>query len=117
MTTPLERATRELLRADAEGLDGAVRSRLNRARQVALDEMAPRGRWARTPFLPLAAAAGAALVAVWLLPHGRGPASAPPSAATVAPLEDSELFGADGRGLLDEDPALFALAAADGANP
>lgn len=112
MTTPLEQATRELLRADAEGLDGRVRSRLNRARQAALNEMPRPGRWSRTPFLPLMAAAGAAFVAVVLLLPLGGSRSPTPT-VTAATLTDAELLGMGGEGLLDEDPTLFALAAAD----
>jgi hypothetical protein len=117
MTTPLERATREVLRSGAESLDGRVRSRLNRARQQALNEMLPAGRWARTPFLPWAAAVGAAALAVLLLlpPTLRPPVS--PTEPAVAAIDDAELFGAGGGGLLDEDPTLFALAAADEAGP
>ncbi|MEY4378033.1 MAG: hypothetical protein RJB26_2583 [Pseudomonadota bacterium] len=114
MTTPLEQATRELLRSRAESLDGRLRSRLNRARQVALDELAPPGRWSRTPILPLAAALGAAAVALLLLlPHGTRRSPAPVAPVAVAALDDSDLMGAGGEGLLDEDPTLFALAAAD----
>ncbi len=118
MTTPLEQATRQLLRSGAESLDGRVRSRLNRARQAALNEISPPGRWSRTPFLPLLAAAGAACVAmVLLLPLGGSRAPGPAVAAPAATLTDAELLGLGGEGLLDEDPTLFALAAADEAAP
>lgn len=118
MTTPLERATREVLRAGAEGLDGRVRSRLNRARQAALDEMAPSGRWSRTPFLPLVAAAGAAVVAVVLVLPFSGPRSTAPVVAVPAvAISDADLLGMGGEGLLDEDPTLFALAAAEEGAP
>lgn len=117
MTTPFEKSTREWLRREAESLDGQTRSQLNRARQKALAELKPRSRWARTPFLPLAAAAGAALVFVLLFfPSGTNHTvfSAP---TPVMAIDEGDLGGAGGQGLLDEDPTLFAMVAAGEAAP
>lgn len=117
MTTPFEKSTREWLRHEAENLDGQTRSQLNRARQQALAELKPRSRWARTPFLPLTAAAGAAVVAaLLLLPGGTNRSSSPAPTAVVA-IDEGDLGGAAGPGLFDEDPTLFALAAAGEAAP
>ena len=117
MTTPFEKSTREWLRREAENLDGQTRSQLNRARQTALAELKPRSRWARTPFLPLTAAAAAAVVAaLLLLPSGTNH-SLSPAATPVVAIDEGDLGGAGGQGLFDEDPALFALAAAGDATP
>lgn len=111
MTTPFEKATREWLRRDAENLDGQTRSQLNRARQTALAELQPRRRWGRTPFLPLTAAAGAAVLAVLLLLPSAMNRSLSPVPTPVVTIDEGDLGGAGGQGLFDEDPTLFALAA------
>jgi hypothetical protein len=88
-----ERLAREAgarLRASADGLDAATRSRLNQARQRALDELRPRRRAA--PWLwPAAATAAVATLAVSLLLPGRLPPAvddlATPGPAVVADLE------------------------------
>lgn len=117
MTTPFEKSTREWLRREAESLDGQTRSQLNRARQQALAELKPRSRWARTPLLPLTAAAAAAVVAaLLLLPSGTN-RSLSPAPMTVVAIEEGDLGGTGGQGLFDEDPTLFALAAAGEAAP
>ena len=117
MTTPFEKSTREWLRREAESLDGQTRSQLNRARQKALDELKPRSRWVRTPFLPLTAAAGAAVVAALLLLPGGANHSLSPAPTPVVAIDEGDLGGAGGQGLFDEDPTLFALAAAGEAAP
>jgi len=117
MSTPFEKATREWLRSAAENLDGQTRSQLNRARQTALAELKPRSRWARTPFLPLTAAAVVAVVAALLLlpSSNHRPRSSTP--APVVAIDEGDLGGAGGQGLFDEDPTLFALAAVGEATP
>ncbi len=117
MTTPFEKSTREWLRREAESLDGQTRSQLNRARQKALAELKPRSRWARTPFLPLAAAAGAAVVAALLLLPGGANHSLSPAPTPVVAIDEGDLGGAGGQGLFDEDPTLFAMVAAGEAAP
>jgi hypothetical protein len=77
------------LRASADGLDAATRSRLNQARQRALDELRPRRRAA--PWLwPAAATAAVAALAVTLLLGRLPPAGgdlAGPLPESVADLE------------------------------
>jgi hypothetical protein len=111
VTTPFEKSTRDWLRREAESLDGQTRSQLNRARQQALAELKPRSRWARTPFLPLTAAAGAAVVAALLLLPGGTIHSLSPAPTPVVVIDEGDLGGAGGQGMFDEDPTLFALAA------
>ena len=63
-----EKKLTERLRASSEDLDAATRSRLNRARQRALDEM-PRSRGSRIPggrWLPAGALAATAFLAIVL---------------------------------------------------
>jgi hypothetical protein len=117
MNTPFEKAMRAWLRRDAENLDGQTRSQFNRARQTALAELKPRSRWTRTPFLPLTAAVGAAVLAgLLLLPSSiNHPLSPAPSPVVV--IDEGDLGGAGGQGLFDEDPTLFALAAVGEAAP
>jgi len=107
MTSPLERAMRDWLRAGSEGLDGGVRSRLNRARQRALDELPTPARHRFRPALPLTAAAGGALLA---LAFGFLPVSSPRDAPAAVVIDDADLLPSAGEGLLDEDPTLFVLA-------
>lgn len=74
---------RGLLDASAQALDAATQSRLNRARQAALAQAAPRRRAGWT-LLPAGLAGACALlvaVGVW---HARSPTSAPISAPTAA---------------------------------
>lgn len=107
--TETERRARQLFDASVDGLDGETRSRLNRARQAALEEIA-RGRpspW--RSWLPLAAAASVALLAVamWRLPGGhespavRGSSDAP-EAEIVEMLATSE-----GLEVAGEDPGFY----------
>jgi hypothetical protein len=82
-----ERLAREAgarLRASADGLDAATRSRLNRARQRALDELRPRRRV--SPWLwPAAATAAVAALAVTVM-LGRLP---PAGSDLAAPLPEA----------------------------
>jgi hypothetical protein len=97
---------RTLLDASAQQLDASTLSRLNRARQRALDAAAaPRAapHWPRR----LAIAASLLLaVAIWW------PDSTPPAVATLSP-EDAELL-ADGELEMTDDLEFYAWLDADG---
>lgn len=87
--TAFEQRTRALLRDSAEGLDGATRSRLARARAAALEARAPRGGWLRFRYLaPAGAMAAAVLVTVLFI--GRGPQ--PVNEVAGGALDDMELL-------------------------
>ncbi len=96
---------RALLDASAQQLDASTLSRLNRARQRALDAAAPRAalHWPRR----LAIAVSLLLaVAIWW------PDSTPPAVATLSP-EDAELL-ADGELEMTDDLEFYAWLDADG---
>lgn len=81
----------ELLRASAEDMDAATRSRLARARAAALEQATQPRRWLTLRHLaPAGAVAGAALVALLLFQQGNGPAGA--IEAVPAALYDLELL-------------------------
>lgn len=114
--TEHERRARDLFDASVEGLDAATRSRLNRARQAAVAE-AERARhspW-RT-WLPAAAAASVALLAVLLWrtpgndvdPSVRSPVPAP-AAEVVEMLATGEDFA-----VAADDPEFYTWLAARG---
>jgi len=108
--TENERRARELFDASVDGLDGETRSRLNRARQAALAEA---GRARQNPWrawVPAAAAASVAILAVvlWRMPGDdlhRSAASAEgaPAAEVVELLATSE-----GIDVASEDPEFYA---------
>lgn len=109
-----ERRTRTLLEESIARLDGRTRSRLNRARQRAMEEYAERrtAPWRRWfvagPLLPAGAVAAAALVAVtlWIAPRSVGPGLATYRGGEVATaFEDLELL-ADGGDFVDAGEAL-----------
>ena len=114
--TETERRARELFDSSVEGLDAGMRSRLNRARQAALAEVRPAPRRPWRGWLPIAAAASAAMLAValWRLP-GAGPepaakdGEAVPAAEVVEMLADGEDFDP-----VTEDPAFYAWIEARG---
>jgi len=100
--TDFERRSRQVLEESVLRIDGRVRSRLNQARQAAVEAASTR----RRPFffriammVPTAAAAAAALVVVMVLWH-RGPGIDVPLASSESqrPMEDLDLL-ADGEGL------------------
>lgn len=96
-----EERTKQTFDASVAGLDAATRSRLNRARQRALEELAaPRSRgwqWTLVPAGALAAAAVVALLVVWQQPP-------PVSDVQVATLGDLEiLLGEEDLEMLDEE--------------
>jgi hypothetical protein len=98
--TEFERQTRMVLEESVLRVDGRVRSRLNQARQAAVEAAAAR----RHPFfgrfftlVPTAGAAAAALLVVMVLWH-RGPQADLPVPESAHPAEDLELL-ADGDAL------------------
>ncbi len=123
-TARFEQRASALLRDSVDALDGQTRSRLNRARQAALDELpAARRKSGLAPSRGFAMAVAMAVLAVgvWrLLPQG--PVIEPaPVAAMPAPVEDMELLMAEENLEMLEDLEFFAwlsaeeLSAADGA--
>ena len=97
---------RALLDASAQQLDGASLSRLNRARQRALDAAAAPRRalyWPRR--LAVAASLLLAVAVLW-------PDSAPPAVATLSP-EEAELL-AEGEFEMTDDLEFYAWLDADG---
>jgi hypothetical protein len=107
--TENERRARELFDASVEGLDAETRSRLNRARQAAVAEVERTRRSPWRTWLPAAAAASVALLAVvlWRVPgNGVEPAarSAEPAPAVevVEMLATSEEFD-----VAAEDPEFY----------
>ena len=106
------RRTKVLLDESADGLEAATLSRLNRARQAALERVRPRA--ARRWFLPagLASACGLILaVAVW---HARAPADAarlpelPISASASSNGADIDLVSSDDSLELYQDLEFYA---------
>lgn len=96
-----ETRTKELFDDSVAGLDASTRSRLNRARQRALEELAtPRRNWLWTlaPAGGLAAAAAVAWLAVWQ------PQQPPVADVQLATLSDLEiLLGEEDLEMLDEE--------------
>jgi hypothetical protein len=107
--TENERRARELFDASVEGLDAEMRSRLNRARQVAVAEVerAHRNPW--RAWGPAAAAASVALLALvlWRMP-GEG---VQPTARTAAPAPAAEVVELLSTGedvdVASEDPEFY----------
>jgi hypothetical protein len=89
--TEFERRTRAALRASAEHLNGATRSRLTQARHAALAQQQPRRSWFDLRVLAPAGALAAAVLVTALLvgQHGRMP-QVNPSAGGA--LDDMELL-------------------------
>jgi hypothetical protein len=112
--TESERRAREIFDAGVDSLDAETRSRLNRARQAAVAEVerAQRSPW--RAWLPAAAAASVALLAVvlWRMP-GSGVEHAPGSAGQAPAAEVVEML-ANGESLdmVNEDPEFYTWLAA-----
>lgn len=97
-----ESRSRQVLEESVLRIDGRVRSRLNQARQAAVEAASTRRRplfWRFATMVPTAAAAAAALVVVMVMWH-RGPEVDSPLASIESqrPVEDLDLL-ADGEGL------------------
>jgi hypothetical protein len=114
--TENERRARTLFDASVDGLDAATRSRLNRARQAAVAEAEQARRSPWRAWLPAAAAASVALLAVvlWrtpgsgLEPSARAPGPAP-AAEVVEMLATGEEFA-----VAADDPEFYTWLAAHG---
>lgn len=108
--TEIERRARALFDESVEALDAETRSRLNRARQAAVAEVRRARPHAWRQWLPLAAAASVALVAVllWRAPDDGITSSARNGESVPAP-EVVELLGAARDGdIVTEDPEFYA---------
>jgi hypothetical protein len=107
--TDAERRARQLFDASVDGLDGETRSRLNRARQAALEEIASGRVSPWRSWLPAAAAASIALLAValWRMPTGQeGPAARSASDAPAAEVVEMLAIG-EGLDVASEDPEFY----------
>jgi len=104
-----ERRSRVAFDDSVASLDGATRSRLARARELALAEVRSRRRPWLSTWLPAGAAAAAALIALALWTGDElGPESAEPA---MAALEELDIVAAgDDLDMMDEDPAFYAWA-------
>jgi anti-sigma-K factor RskA len=100
--TDFERQSRLVLEESLSRVDGRVRSRLNQARQAAVEAAARRRRpvfWRFFTLVPTAGAVAAALLVAAPLWHREGPAELPVAiAGSTHPGEDLELL-ADGEAL------------------
>lgn len=106
----LERRSREAFDESVASLDGATRSRLARARELALAEARRGFRPQLSTWVPVSAAAAAAVMAIALW-SGRtaGPEAAEPA---FAALEEFDIVAAgDDLDMMEEDPAFYAWAA------
>ena len=105
----LERRARELFDASVDGLDAETLSRLRRARQAAVAQLEPRRRPAWQGWLPVTAAASAAIVAVlvWRAPEDTAPVVA--RSVNGDAVDALELVAAgDDLDLVAEDLAFYA---------
>jgi hypothetical protein len=105
-----ERRSREAFEESVASLDGATRSRLARARELALAEARRGYRPRLSTWVPIGAAAAAAVMAVALWSGGEvGSESAEP---ILAALDEFDIVAAgDDLDMMDEDPAFYAWAA------
>jgi hypothetical protein len=92
-----------LLRRSAEDIDGATASRLNRARQAALEQL-PRGRRAARWLAPAlsTAAVGALALALWLNPGIDRDAPVPNSSAALTAADMDLLLTDDSLEMLED---------------
>lgn len=106
----LERKSRAAFDESVESLDAATRSRLARARATALEGLQHRRMAWSSTWLPVGAAAAAALVAVMLWQGDEnGPQATEPA---LAALEDLDIVaGAEDLAMFDEDEEFYAWAA------
>ncbi|HEY6824284.1 MAG TPA: hypothetical protein VI195_07570 [Steroidobacteraceae bacterium] len=99
-TTEFERNARAVLEASIARIDARTRSRLNQARQSALDTVGRRNRpwWRSFALMPAGAVAAALLLAVMLWHRTPGVHEAPLLEGHVSAVEDADLL-ADAEGL------------------
>jgi anti-sigma-K factor RskA len=104
-----ERRTRQAFEESVASLDGQTRSRLSQARELALAEARRGYRPSLSTWVPVGAAAAAAVVAIALWSGGETrPDSTEP---TLAVLEEFDIVTAgDDLEMLDEDPDFYAWA-------
>ena len=105
-----ERRSREAFEESVASLDGASRSRLARARELALVEARRGYRPQLSTWVPVGAAAAAAVMAIALWNGGE---TRPESTEPAVPVFDQFEIVAAGNDLdmMDEDPAFYAWAA------
>jgi hypothetical protein len=99
--TDFERLSRQALEEGVLRIDGRVRSRLNQARQAAVEAASERRRPLFSRFftlVPTAGAAAAAVLVAMVLWHGTPQIELPLTAEGAHPVEDLDLL-ADGDGL------------------
>ena len=106
----LERRSRTAFDDSVAALDGATRSRLSRARELALEEARRHHRPRLSTWVPVGAAAAAAVMAIALWSgRGGGPAATEPA---LAAFEEFDIVAAgDDLDMMEEDPAFYAWAA------
>jgi hypothetical protein len=105
----IERKSRAAFDESVASLDGATRSRLALARELALAEARRRYRPRLSTWVPVGAAAAVAVMAV-LMWTGRDTGSESTEPVLVA-LEEFDIVAAgDDLDMMDEDPAFYAWA-------
>ena len=111
----LERASREAFEDSVASLDGAARSRLAQARELALAEARRSYRPSLSTWVPIGAAAAAAVMAVTLW-SGREEVQ-PSAEPALAALDEFDIVAAgEDLDMMDEDPAFYAWAADEAAD-
>jgi hypothetical protein len=105
-----ERRSREAFEESVDSLDGATRARLSLSRELALAEARRGYRPQLSTWMPVGAAAAAAVMVIALWNGGETrPESTEP---TLAALEEFDIVAAgDDLDMMDEDPAFYAWAA------
>lgn len=108
--TETERRARELFDASVDGLDGETLSRLNRARHAALAEVEHARRSPWRAWVPAAAAASVAMLAVvlWRMPGDSMDRSAASAEGTPAAEVVELLATSEGIDVASEDPEFYA---------
>ena len=102
-----ERVSREAFEDSVAALDAATRSRLARARELALAEARRGYRPSLSTWVPVGAAAAAAVMAVALWSGGHQTPQ-----GTESALDEFDIVAAgDDLDMMDEDPAFYAWAA------
>jgi hypothetical protein len=118
--TDFERRLRLTLEESVNGVDARVRSRLNQARQAAVEEAGRPGRsLRRVHWMPALGAVTAALLVALVLGYQAPRPVAPPSVDSVHPtMEDLDLLAdSEGMDLVQSDDGAFyewAMAQAEG---
>ncbi len=105
-----ERRSRAAFDDSVAALDGATRARLARARELALEEARRNHRPRLSTWVPVGAAAAAAVMAIALW-NGRE-TDLPPAEQALAALDEFDIVSAgDDLDMMDEDPAFYDWAA------